>query len=76
MVGYVAYRCGQSENVKERLDVEVLNEAAGLARSDLAELGSGLGLTGLRERIEGAGGRFEAGPTTEGGWRLSASLAP
>jgi len=58
-----------------QLDVEVRNEAAELARSDVVDLGSGLGLAGLRERIDEGGGWFEAGPTSDGGWRLSASFA-
>jgi signal transduction histidine kinase len=60
----------------DQLDVEVRNEAAELTRSDVVDLGSGLGLAGLRERIDESGGRFEAGPTADGGWRLFASFAP
>jgi signal transduction histidine kinase len=36
--------------------------------------GSGLGLIGLRERVESAGGAFEAGPTAQAGFRVHASL--
>ncbi|WP_079132582.1 sensor histidine kinase [Streptomyces nanshensis] len=36
----------------------------------------GFGLTGLAERIEGAGGRLGAGPCEGGGWRLTAELPP
>jgi signal transduction histidine kinase len=56
------------------LDVVVINGSAGEARSGLADLGSGLGLAGLRERFEARGGHLEAGPTPEGGWRLAGSL--
>jgi signal transduction histidine kinase len=35
---------------------------------------SGQGLVGLAERVALAGGRLEHGPTTDGGWRLSAWL--
>jgi len=36
--------------------------------------GSGNGLRGMRERAIAAGGSLEAGPRSEGGWRVSASL--
>ncbi|MFI6070606.1 sensor histidine kinase [Actinoplanes sp. NPDC051343] len=36
--------------------------------------GTGHGLTGLRERIQRAGGRLTAGPTASGGWLVRASL--
>ncbi len=39
----------------------------------LSETGSGLGLRGLRERVEALGGALEAGPV-DGGWQLSAEL--
>ena len=35
----------------------------------LAGVGGGNGLNGLRERLERAGGRMQAGPTEEG-WRV------
>ncbi len=34
----------------------------------------GYGLTGMAERIEALGGRFEAGPIDDGGWRITARL--
>lgn len=40
----------------------------------LAGAGTGTGIAGLRERVASVGGRLEAGPTPEGGWRLSARL--
>jgi signal transduction histidine kinase len=39
-----------------------------------AGLGTGTGLTGLRERVGACGGKLEAGPTPDGGWLLSARL--
>jgi two-component system sensor histidine kinase DesK len=36
--------------------------------------GCGTGLSGLRERVEAAGGTFEAGPVPPRGWRLLATL--
>ncbi|MFE0174586.1 sensor histidine kinase [Streptomyces sp. NPDC059002] len=34
----------------------------------------GLGLIGLRERVEAVGGTFDAGPRPDGGWRLRAAF--
>jgi two-component system sensor histidine kinase DesK len=42
------------------------------ARSGLA--GVGTGLQGLRERLEGAGGRLDAGPGADGGYRVMATV--
>jgi two-component system, NarL family, sensor histidine kinase DesK len=36
--------------------------------------GSGHGLVGLRERVQGIGGELDAGPRPEGGFRLSVSV--
>jgi signal transduction histidine kinase len=55
------------------LTVEVENAAA-TGRSGLADVGSGNGLRGLRERVGACGGTVAAGPTANGGWRLSAQL--
>ncbi len=38
-------------------------------------LGSGRGLTGLRERVNAHGGRLDAGPEHDGGWSVRASIA-
>jgi signal transduction histidine kinase len=38
-------------------------------------LGSGRGLTGLRERVSACGGSLEAGPQAEGGWSVRAWIA-
>lgn len=39
-----------------------------------ALVGTGRGLTGLRERVQGHGGRLSAGPTAAGGWCVRATL--
>jgi signal transduction histidine kinase len=36
--------------------------------------GSGVGLIGMRERVDVFGGTLEAGPTAEGGWRVRATF--
>jgi signal transduction histidine kinase len=51
--------------------VDVL-DSGGIRRSVLAQTGSGLGLTGMRERVESLGGSVEAGPAADGGWLLHA----
>jgi len=53
--------------------VEVEVRDAGAAPSSLGASGAGLGLVGMRERVEAVGGRLEAGPV-EGGWRVLARL--
>jgi signal transduction histidine kinase len=44
------------------------------AESPLAATGSGLGLAGMRDRVEALGGTFSAGPDPDGGFSLSARL--
>jgi signal transduction histidine kinase len=52
------------------IQVEVVN-----ARGDHhSQPGGGRGLLGMRERVAMVGGRFEAGPTADGGYRVAASL--
>lgn len=46
--------------------------AASTAR--LGHLGAGLGLKGMRERVEGLGGTLTVGPTPEGGFAVTAVL--
>jgi signal transduction histidine kinase len=55
------------------LDVEVVNDAAADAQA-LAGHGTGNGLRGLRERVGASGGRLEAGPREDGGWRVAARI--
>jgi signal transduction histidine kinase len=52
------------------LAVEVVNVRPVAADSLLP--GAGVGLVGLRERVELSGGTLEAGATPEGGWRVRA----
>ncbi|MEU1725770.1 histidine kinase [Nonomuraea sp. NPDC005692] len=54
------------------LEVLVRNRSSAVADGDLP--GSGWGLVGLRERVELAGGRLEAGPWDEGGFQVLAGI--
>jgi signal transduction histidine kinase len=57
----------------DALTVEVRNAPAG-DDAGVADLGTGTGLRGLRERVGACGGTLDAGPTSEGGWLLGARL--
>jgi signal transduction histidine kinase len=54
------------------LTVEVVDD--GHAARPPRSGGPGFGLTGMAERTEALGGRFEAGPVDGGGWRIHARL--
>jgi signal transduction histidine kinase len=55
------------------LEIEVADGGADGAPA-LAATGSGLGLEGMRERLEALGGRLEAGPAPGAGWRVHARV--
>jgi signal transduction histidine kinase len=61
-----------------RVRLEVSNtppaDPASPARVGLADTGSGLGIAGLRQRIELVHGTLRAGPTPDGGFRVEATL--
>jgi signal transduction histidine kinase len=44
------------------------------AHSDVVGMGSGHGITGMRERVHLCGGEFSAGPLPEGGFEVTATL--
>jgi signal transduction histidine kinase len=52
------------------LEVEVVDDGRGAGRA----LAPGGGLTGMRERVQALGGRFDAGDAPGGGFRVWASL--
>jgi signal transduction histidine kinase len=54
----------------DRLDVEVVDDGTAHA----APASGGHGLIGMRERAASFGGRVDAGPRGEGGFRVAASL--
>ncbi len=53
------------------LTIEVTDDGRGVAATSD---GVGHGLIGMRERAESVGGRFVAGPRSEGGFRVTATL--
>jgi signal transduction histidine kinase len=57
----------------EDIEIEVSDDG-GTGAAELAQTGAGLGLIGMRERVESSGGTVEAGPDGPRGWRLSASV--
>jgi signal transduction histidine kinase len=57
----------------DTLTVEVRNAPAA-GEAGVADLGTGTGLRGLRERVGACGGTLEAGPTSEGGWLLGVRM--
>jgi signal transduction histidine kinase len=52
------------------LDIEVVDDG----RADASGAHAGLGLRGMAERAAALGGRVDAGPREEGGWRVHAML--
>ena len=60
---------------RETLFIEVRNALPPPSQEGpLAGAGTGHGLTGLRERLAALGGTLEAGPTSAGGWQVSARI--
>jgi two-component system sensor histidine kinase UhpB len=57
------------ERTEGELRVQVVNDGARVAAAP-----PGFGLTGMTERVTGAGGVLAAGPAEGGGWRVSARL--
>jgi signal transduction histidine kinase len=57
----------------DALELEVVNEPGDGNGAPLSE-GGGRGLAGIHERVRTLGGRFEAAPLPEGGYRLWAHL--
>jgi signal transduction histidine kinase len=56
------------------ISVDVVNGPAHGAPSVLARAGGGHGLAGMRERADRCGGTLAAGPTAQGGWRVTVDL--
>ena len=56
------------------LEVEIANAASSSRPSTNGQRGGGHGVIGMRERVALFGGRFQAAPTDEGGFRVHALL--
>jgi signal transduction histidine kinase len=54
------------------LDVDVTNGPPARPATEIP--GAGVGLVGMRERVEFFGGTLETGPTADGGWSVRASF--
>ena len=54
------------------LEIQVVNSRSGAPTSEIPD--GGRGLIGMRERSALYGGRFEAGPTADGGFRVAAAF--
>ncbi len=57
----------------QRLEIDVRDDGS-KDTTQLAETGAGLGLIGMRERIESTGGTLNVGPDSDSGWQLCATL--
>jgi signal transduction histidine kinase len=58
----------------DELRLVVQNRAGTTAQAPRATPATGHGLVGMRERVTAAGGRFDAGPLQDGGFRVSVDL--
>ena len=58
------------------LEVTDTGRRAGLAAAPTSLAGSGRGLSGMRERAAAYGGKLDAGPVPDGGWRVHLRLRP
>jgi signal transduction histidine kinase len=58
---------------EDRLTITVTNNA-GPATSTSANPGEGFGIVGMRERVQSAGGQFQATPHPEGGFTIATEL--
>ncbi len=71
---HLALRCQEGEVKLEVTDTG--EQALGVSRLPPLAGGSGRGLRGMSERAAAYGGRLDAGPGADGGWRVSLSLRP
>ena len=69
---HLALRCRSGEVDLEVIDTGTLDHAG--TQSASAVVSGGRGLQGMRERAAAYGGQLEAGPRSEGGWRVHLSL--
>ncbi|WP_058234882.1 sensor histidine kinase [Devriesea agamarum] len=63
------------QNHEDRVEVEIENSRpAHEPDRETGVVDGGFGLTGMRERVQILGGRFDAGPTEGGGWSTKAVI--
>jgi signal transduction histidine kinase len=67
-----AHASVQVEHHDGRLEVAIRDDGAGDGRGP--DSGTGHGITGMRERAEALGGSLSAGPASDGGFVVTASL--
>jgi signal transduction histidine kinase len=58
----------------EQLTVRVDDAGLPLGHTAVAGVGTGLGLAGMDERVQQAGGALHAGPRPDGGWRVEITV--
>ena len=58
----------------EHFEIEVTSAAPQAAPSGLEHTGAGRGLPGMHDRVTAWGGTLTTGPTSSGGWRVTARL--
>ena len=57
-----------------RVEVAIRDDGAGAGNGRGPDSGTGHGIAGMRERAEALGGSLSAGPSSEGGFLVTASL--
>ena len=57
-----------------RVEVAIRDDGAGAANGRAPDYGAGHGIAGMRERAEAFGGSLSAGPASDGGFLVTASL--
>jgi len=70
----VVVAAGPRPGPPARLEVSVTDDGRLPGPRQPDATGGGFGLMGLTERVEGAGGRFTAGPGEDAGWSVAAQL--
>jgi signal transduction histidine kinase len=63
-----------AQRLGDVIEVAVLDRGPGVVAGDAPDPDGGMGLAGLRDRVESLGGEFEFGPRPDGGMRLVARL--
>jgi signal transduction histidine kinase len=64
------------EYAAARVDVEITDDGRQAAVVPAGRRRAGHGIAGMRERVAIYGGRLQAGPLPDGGWRVHARFDP